>query len=67
MPIGTVKWFNAQKGFGFIKPDDASKDVFVHVSALNRAGMTMLSEGQKISYDVEQDRGKDSACNLKSV
>ncbi|MCK6450560.1 MAG: cold-shock protein [Alphaproteobacteria bacterium] len=67
MPIGTVKWFNAQKGFGFIKPDDASKDVFVHVSALNRAGMTTLSEGQKISYDVEQDRGKDSACNLKSV
>jgi cold shock protein len=67
MSTGTVKWFNAQKGFGFIQPDDASKDVFVHISALNRAGMTTLSEGQKVSYDIEQDRGKASACNLKAV
>ena len=67
MSTGTVKWFNAQKGFGFIKPDDAPKDVFVHISALTRAGMSTLSEGQKVSYDVEQDRGKDSACNLKAI
>lgn len=67
MSIGTVKWFNAQKGFGFIQPDDASKDVFVHVSALERAGIGTLSQGQKISYDIEQDRGKPSACNLKAV
>ncbi len=67
MSIGTVKWFNAQKGFGFIQPDDASKDVFVHVSALERAGLGTLAQGQKISYDIEQDRGKPSACNLKAV
>ena len=67
MSTGTVKWFNTQKGFGFIKPDDASKDVFVHISALSRAGMSSLAEGQKLSYDVEQDRGKPSACNLKAI
>lgn len=67
MSIGTVKWFNAQKGFGFIQPDDASKDVFVHVSAVQQAGMTTLSEGQKISYEIQQDRGKAAACNLKAV
>ncbi|MGQ0676428.1 MAG: cold-shock protein [Rhodospirillales bacterium] len=67
MSIGTVKWFNAQKGFGFIQPDDASKDVFVHASAVERAGIGVLSQGQNISYDVEQDRGKPSACNLKTV
>ncbi len=67
MSIGTVKWFNAQKGFGFIQPDDASKDVFVHVSAVQQAGMTTLSEGQKVSFDVQQDRGKAAACNLKIV
>ncbi len=67
MSIGTVKWFNAQKGFGFIQPDDASKDVFVHVSAIERAGIGTLVQGQKISFDVEQDRGKPSACNLKAV
>jgi CspA family cold shock protein len=67
MSTGTVKWFNAQKGFGFIQPDDASKDVFVHISALQVAGMSTLSEGQKVSYDVQQDRGKAAACNLRAV
>lgn len=67
MSIGTVKWFNAQKGFGFIQPDDSSKDVFVHISAVERAGMSSLSEGQKLSYDIEQDRGKAAASNLKAV
>jgi CspA family cold shock protein len=67
MAIGTVKWFNAQKGFGFIQPEDGSKDVFVHVSAVERAGIGSLREGQKISYEVQQDRGKSSAGNLKIV
>lgn len=67
MAIGTVKWFNAQKGFGFIQPDDGSKDVFVHISAVERSSMSSLGEGQKISFDIEQDRGKSSACNLKAV
>lgn len=67
MATGTVKWFNAQKGFGFIQPDDASKDVFVHISAVQAAGMATLNEGQKISYDVQQERGKAAAANLRSV
>jgi CspA family cold shock protein len=68
MSVGTVKWFNAQKGYGFIQPDDGSKDVFVHVSAVERAGMTGLREGQKVSFDLEQgQRGKTSAVNLKSA
>jgi CspA family cold shock protein len=67
MSIGTVKWFNVQKGFGFIQPEDSSKDVFVHMSAVERAGLSGLREGQKISYDVQQDRGKAAACNLKEV
>jgi cold shock protein len=67
MSIGTVKWFNAQKGFGFIQPEGGSKDVFVHISAVERAGMGTLSEGQKVSYDVQQENGKTSACNLKAV
>ena len=68
MPVGTVKWFNAQKGYGFIQPDDGTKDVFVHVSAVERAGMTGLREGQKVSFDLEQGRaGKTSATNLKST
>ena len=69
MAIGTVKWFNATKGFGFIQPDDGGKDVFVHVSAVERAGMRGLNEGQKISYDVVADKrsGKSSAENLKSI
>ena len=67
MSIGTVKWFNVQKGFGFIQPEDASKDVFVHISAVERAGMSSLREGQKVSYDIQQDRGKSAACNLKEI
>jgi len=63
MSTGTVKWFNGQKGFGFIQPDDGGKDVFVHISAVERAGMSNLNEGQKISYEVVADRrtGKSSA------
>jgi len=68
MPIGTVKFFNSTKGFGFIQPDDKSKDVFVHVSAVERAGLGTLSENQKISYELEQGQnGKTSAGNLKAV
>jgi CspA family cold shock protein len=69
MATGTVKWFNAQKGFGFIQPDDGSKDVFVHISAVERAGMTNLNEGQTISFEVIADRrtGKSSAGNLREV
>lgn len=69
MSQGTVKWFNSAKGFGFIQPDDGSKDVFVHISAVERAGMSNLNEGQKISYDVVADRktGKSSADNLRAV
>jgi CspA family cold shock protein len=68
MPIGTVKFFNTTKGFGFIQPDDKSKDVFVHVSAVERAGLGSLSENQKISYELEQGQnGKTSATDLKAV
>jgi len=68
MPIGTVKFFNSAKGFGFIQPDDKSKDVFVHVSAVERAGLGSLSENQKISYELEQGQnGKTSATDLKAV
>jgi len=69
MSQGTVKWFNGQKGFGFIQPDDGGKDVFVHVSAVERAGMRGLNEGQKIEFDVVADRktGKSSADNLRTV
>jgi CspA family cold shock protein len=69
MATGTVKWFNGQKGYGFIQPDDGGKDVFVHISAVERAGMSNLNEGQKVSYDVVADRksGKSSADNLRSV
>ena len=65
MPSGKVKWFNSQKGFGFIQPDDGSKDVFVHISALERAGIPALNDGQKVSYELQQERGKTSAGNLK--
>jgi cold shock protein len=67
MSNGTVKWFNSQKGFGFIQPDDGSKDVFVHVSAVERAGIGTLNEGQKVSFDLVADRrtGKSSADNLR--
>jgi cold shock protein len=69
MTQGTVKFFNDQKGFGFIQPDDGGKDVFVHISAVERAGMRVLSEGQKIAFDVVADRrtGKSSADNLRAV
>ena len=69
MSIGTVKWFNDTKGFGFIQPDDGGKDVFVHISAVERSGMQSLSEGQKISYEMETDRrsGKQSAGNLRAA
>ena len=69
MAVGTVKWFNAQKGFGFIQPEGGGPDVFVHISAVERAGMRSLQEGQKISYDEQRDakRGKSSAENLKAV
>ena len=69
MPIGTVKWFNAQKGYGFIQPETGDKDVFVHISALERSGLGGLSEGQKVKYEVERDQrsGKMSATNLQAV
>jgi cold shock protein len=67
MPTGTVKWFNSQKGYGFIQPDDGSKDVFVHISAVERAGLGSLREGQKVSFDIQQERGKTSAGNLKPL
>jgi len=69
MTQGTVKWFNVQKGFGFIQPDDGTKDVFVHVSAVERAGMHGLTEGQRVSFDVVADRktGKSAADNLRAV
>ena len=68
MATGTVKWFNATKGFGFIQPDDGGQDVFVHISAVERAGLRGLNEGQKVSYEVvtDQKRGKTSAENLKA-
>jgi len=66
MASGTVKWFNATKGFGFIQPDSGGKDVFVHISAVERAGLGDLREGQKVSYDVVNERGKDAAANLKA-
>lgn len=67
MAQGTVKWFNAQKGFGFIQPDNGGPDVFVHMSAVERAGMRGLNEGQKISYEIASERGKDSATNLQAA
>jgi CspA family cold shock protein len=69
MTTGTVKWFNAQKGFGFIQPDDGGKDAFVHISAVERAGLNGLNEGQKIQFDLVSDRrtGKMSADNLRTV
>ncbi len=69
MNSGTVKWFNSTKGFGFIQPDDGSTDVFVHISAVERAGMGALNEGQKISYEIVRDRksGKNSADNLRAA
>jgi CspA family cold shock protein len=65
MATGTVKWFNSQKGYGFIQPSSGGKDVFVHISAVERAGLSTLNEGQSVSYDVVNERGKDAAANLK--
>lgn len=67
MAVGTVKWFNSTKGYGFIAPEGGGKDVFVHISAVEAAGMGSLNEGQRVSYDVVTDRGKQAAGNLKSV
>ncbi len=68
MPVGTVKWFNPTKGFGFIEPEDGSKDAFVHISAVERAGLSTLSEGQKVSYEIQPgQQGKSSAENLSVV
>jgi len=69
MTTGIVKWFNNQKGFGFIQPEDGSRDVFVHISAVERAGMSTLNEGQKVSFDVVADRrsGKSAAENLRAA
>lgn len=68
MTIGTVKWFNSQKGFGFIQPEDGSKDVFVHISAVERSGLGNLQEGQKISFEIERgNQGRTSAVNLQSA
>ena len=68
MPSGTVKWFNKTKGYGFIQPDDGSKDVFVHISAVDRAGLETLAEGQKVQFELSRGRdGKTSADNLKAL
>ncbi len=69
MATGTVKWFNTTKGFGFIQPDDGGSDVFVHISAVERAGMRSLNEGQKVSFELEKDRktGRNSAVNLQAA
>ena len=69
MSIGTVKWFNTQKGYGFIQPENGDKDVFVHISALERSGLGSLREGQKLSYELQRDQrsGKMSATNLQAV
>jgi len=67
MATGTVKWFNPTKGFGFIEPDEGGKDVFVHISAVQRAGMESLNEGQKVSYEIASDRGRTFADNLQAA
>jgi CspA family cold shock protein len=67
MASGTVKFFNTQKGFGFITPTDGSKDVFVHISAVEKSGMTTLSEGQRVTFDVVTERGKQAASNLQAA
>lgn len=67
MTIGTVKWFNPAKGFGFIQPDNGEKDVFVHISAVEKAGLGVLNEGQRVEFEVVSERGKTAAGNLKSA
>ncbi len=67
MATGTVKWFNPTKGFGFIEPENGGGDVFVHISAVQNSGLNGLDEGQKIEFEVQEERGKQSACNLKTA
>ena len=67
MATGTVKWFNSTKGFGFIQPQEGGKDVFVHISAVERAGLRGLNEGQKVSYELQDERGRTAAVNLKAL
>ncbi len=67
MATGTVKWFNTTKGYGFIEPSDGGKDVFVHVSAVEKGGLPGLADGQKVSYDIEENRGKQAAGNLALI
>ncbi len=67
MATGTVKWFNTTKGYGFIAPDEGDKDIFVHITALEKSGIRGLSDGQKVSFDTEENRGKEAACNLELV
>ena len=67
MATGTVKWFNTTKGYGFIQPDDGGKDVFVHISAVEQAGMRALNEGDKVSYQLREERGKTAAVDLKTL
>ena len=67
MPNGTVKWFNSTKGYGFIQPEDGGSDVFVHVSAVEKAGLRGLNEGQRVNFEVQNERGKSAAVNLKPL
>ncbi|MCO6439588.1 MAG: cold-shock protein [Nitrococcus mobilis] len=67
MAIGTIKWFNSVKGYGFIQPENGSRDVFVHISAVERSGLETLNEGQRVSYEVVEERGKQAAANLKAA
>ena len=67
MATGTVKWFNGNKGYGFIAPDDGGKDVFIHITELEKAGVSGLNDGQKVSYEVSENRGKEAATDLKVV
>ncbi|HTK34665.1 MAG TPA: cold-shock protein [Caulobacteraceae bacterium] len=67
MPTGTVKWFNSTKGFGFIQPEEGGPDAFVHISAVEKAGLRSLNEGQRVEYELQNERGKTAAVNLKTL